>query len=142
VTVTGPSWPARSGLAVTQHAGKLWLFGGRLADDSLTDDLWCSEDGASWTSLDAGHTGAREFATLGSTGASLYVFGGNDAGGASLNDLSVYDGGSWDLDTGPSRWTISRPGFAVWRDAFWFAGGLDGSANSASVWSWYPGPPE
>jgi hypothetical protein len=128
---------------VAKHDSKLWLFGGALADGTVADDLWMSTDGSSWTQMSGGNpfdgVTARQRATLGSLGGSLYLFGGTDAEGVAIDDFNVFDSGTWDLATGPSGWATSRAGFTIWRDAFWFAGGLDGNADSNKVWSWFPG---
>lgn len=139
-----PNWSRRWGAAVAVHQRKLWLFGGRVADGSVTDDLWSSTDGVTWQ-IEASDgmlgdgPGGRQRATLASLGGTtLYLFGGIDATGAPLDDLQLFDGSGWDLGTGPSNWAITRPGFAIWRGAFWFAGGSDGDAASDAVWSWFP----
>ena len=136
-------WKARSGAAAAVHQGKLWLFGGLLSDGSVAGDLWASADGTTWAQqgsggiLDDGPEG-RQRATLASLGATnLYLFGGIGANGAPLDDLQLFDGGGWDLDTGPSNWAISNPGCATWRRALWFAGGSSGKAASDAVWSWF-----
>jgi hypothetical protein len=138
-----PRWKARSGAAVTVHQDKLWLFGGLLGDGSVADDLWASADGTTWTQQGSGGMfddgpGGRQRAALASLGGTtLYLFGGIGATGAPLDDLQLFDGGSWDLGTGPTDWAISSPGCATWRRALWFAGGSDGNAATDAVWSWF-----
>lgn len=139
-----PQWPARAGAAVAVHDGRLWLSGGKLADGSVAGDLWSSDDGATWTAhgtdgpFDSG-PGGRYCATLASLGGrALYLFGGLDANGKVLDDVNQFDGGGWDLGTGPTDWAVAGPGFTVWRGAFWFAGGQDGAATNQAVWSWFP----
>ncbi|HEY4281185.1 MAG TPA: kelch repeat-containing protein [Conexibacter sp.] len=134
-------WTPRAGAAVTVHQDQLWLFGGQSGDGTVTDDLWVSKDGTTWTKRGTAFDGgpdARRRATLASLGGNeLYLFGGIGSRGQPLNDLQIYEGGGWDLGTGPSPWTISDPGFTVWRGALWFAGGTDGGASSGAVWSWF-----
>jgi hypothetical protein len=67
----------------------------------------------------------------------LYLFGGTDANDRPLNDFNAWSDGSWDVMTGPKNWNVSRAGSTVWRQSLWFAGGLNGSAASDAVWSWF-----
>jgi hypothetical protein len=138
-----PRWPPRSGAAVAVHQGRLWLFGGLLGDGTVAADLWASADGTTWSAqgpggrLGGGPVG-RQRATLASLGGKpLYLFGGIGANGEPLNDLQLFRSHGWELGTGPSNWAVTCPGFAVWRGAFWFAGGTDGKAASDAVWSWF-----
>jgi len=143
---SGTRWSPCSGPAVAAFGGKLWLFGGLKADGSLAGDLWNSTDGATWNKVASSDIfgsgpGPRQRATLASPdGTSLYLFGGLGPSRQPLDDLNLLDGSSWDLATGPNGWTVSRSGFAVWQGAFWFAGGLAGSAATDQVWSWYVPP--
>ena len=74
-------WQARDSQGEVAFGGKLWLYGGLLADGSVNGDLWSSADGAAWqkvASVDVlgGGPGARQRAILGSPdGNSLYLFG-------------------------------------------------------------------
>ena len=143
VTDAAP-WSARSGAAVAEHKGSLYLFGGLLADQSLSDELWSSADGAVWSRETGGVRGgsppARQAAALFSLKGKLYLFGGLGAAGGPLADFREYKSPGWGLLSGPSRsWAISNAGVAVWRDALWIAGGYDGGALNANVWSFFPG---
>ena len=143
VTDTAP-WSARSGAAIVEHKGSLYLFGGLLADQSVSDELWSSADGAVWSRETGGIRGgsppARQAAALFSVKGKLYLFGGLGAAGDPLADFREYKSPGWGLLSGPSRsWAINNAGVAIWRDAFWMAGGYDGDALNANVWSFFPG---
>jgi hypothetical protein len=142
VTAAGARWSARSSPAMGVFRDRLWLFGGRPAAGTVAGDLWASDDGMTWTLIDPGDdmnaVPARERACLGALPGGLYLVGGMDASGAPFDDLNVFDGRSWNLDTGPG-WKVTRPGMTQWRGALWFAGGLDGVADSDAVWSFFPG---
>ncbi|HWF76151.1 MAG TPA: hypothetical protein VN694_03150 [Caulobacteraceae bacterium] len=138
------AWSARSAAAVTEHKGSLYLFGGLLADGSVSDELWSSTDGAAWRRESSGSRGggppARQAAALFSLKGALYLFGGLNAAGNPSPDFREYKNPGWGLLSGPSRsWAISNAGVAVWRDALWIAGGYDGGAQNANVWSFFPG---
>lgn len=52
-------------------------------------------DGRQWTQVAAGSPGIRQFPTLSDDGSHLYLFGGADANGQTLNDAWVWQGSSW-----------------------------------------------
>lgn len=136
-------WSPRSNLALAVHDQKLYLFGGLLADGSVSDELWVSADGVAWTKQTTGGRFSaiegRQQAILASIGDSLYLAGGIDAQGNPLNDLNVYSGGSWAVATGPSgNWGVHRAGYAVFHGALWVVGGLDFNANNNTVWAYFP----
>jgi hypothetical protein len=140
--VDAAPWSARSGAAIAEHNGALYLFGGLLADGSVSDDLWTSTDGAAWRRLASrgGAPPARQAAVLFPLQGKLYLFGGVNAAGAPSPDFREYKSPGWGLLSGPSRsWAVSNAGAAVWRDALWIAGGYDGGALNANVWSFFPG---
>lgn len=144
-SVANPApWSARSGAAVAEHQGSLYMFGGLLADQSVSDELWSSADGVTWQRKTSGPHGgsppARQGAALFSLKGKLYLFGGLNAAGVPLPDFRQYKSPGWGLLSGPSSsWAINNAGVAIWRDALWIAGGYNGDALNANVWSFFPG---
>ena len=54
-----PEWHERHGHTTVVHQGKLWLLGGYYTSSSWPNtrylsDVWCSDDGTTWTLVDAG----------------------------------------------------------------------------------------
>ncbi len=66
----------------------------RLNSPTSTPVTW-TFDGRQWTQLAAGQPGVRQFPVFGDDGSHLYLFGGADANGQTLNDTWVWQGSSW-----------------------------------------------
>jgi len=97
-------WAIRSGVdRLVRFAGKLWLIGGGIYDDTLGrtyyNDVW-SFDGTTWTEVLAnGHTQwtGRMFAGSVALGEWLYVIRGYNDSGMLSDTYRSRDGGTWFL---------------------------------------------
>ena len=94
VSVSSPSFSARSSHQVVFHGGSLWLLGGRYAENRL-GDVWRSGNGADWGLVTATAFPGRQGHQAVSYGGSLWVVGGFD-GGNYLGDVwRSADGENW-----------------------------------------------
>lgn len=85
LVTNAPQWGERGGMAVTSHAGKLWLVGGHDEGRSdgnpgrLYNDVWSSSNGADWNPVaNAAQWSPRANAHLLSLDGSLVLIGGEN----------------------------------------------------------------
>ena len=133
-------WGARWGHRVVVFGDKLLLSGGKDAS-GLKNDIWESEDGASWSEVTSEDAPApwRERAShaVAVLNGSLLLLGGEGAGGDFKNDVwKSEDGANWTQLTNTDYWWIDTPEGTVFRDRMWIIGGGRGSLDAVGeVWS-------
>ncbi|MBX3451690.1 MAG: galactose oxidase [Planctomycetaceae bacterium] len=123
------AWPARAYHQAVAFNGKLYVFGGGnyLPEYQVRNDVWCSEDGKTWTQL----TEAAEWPPRIWFGSAVYrdriwVLGGwSNNPARNWNDVwSSTDGKTWEQFKTPTIWK-ERHEHSVYvkDDAIWVAGG-------------------
>lgn len=86
--------PGRGEAKMAALGGKLVLVGGAASTTTL-DDTW-EYDGVAWARRTSATTPLpRSYFSLGSLGARVILFGGQDASGALLDDTWAWDGTAW-----------------------------------------------
>lgn len=139
-------WSPRLASAIVEFQGKMWILGGTenyyFGDQSsLKNDVWCSEDGKTWTEVtdDAGWS-PRAYHQAAVLNDRIYVFGGGNyvPEYQAFNDVwSSADGVTWRRETASASWH-ERLWFssAVYRGHMWVVGGWskEPSKNWGDVW--------
>lgn len=75
----------RSGFQMFVFDSKLWIIGGETTSGVLLNDIWYTEDGATWVKHDTGDFTARRYFSVAVYNSRVYVIGGYD--GISKNDV-------------------------------------------------------
>ena len=88
-TATAP-WGGRSFHSVVVYEGKLWLTGGSPG----ADEVWYSEDGASWFEGEMPAWDGRLAHTSQAFGGKIYLLGGRDTDGNYTKEIWTYESGS------------------------------------------------
>jgi hypothetical protein len=128
---TAAAFGARSGHAVTEHAGQLWLAGGRV-DETPMSDVWVSSDAVEWTRVtdDAGWSPRAEHSLV-SHDDRLWVLGGTTQDPAAATDVwSSADGFAWVRETADGGFDPATNGSLLS-----FAGDLWLLSDSHAWWS-------
>jgi hypothetical protein len=159
---TAVGYPAaREGHSCWHDDGKLYVFGGRGIEGTLSD-LW-SFNGTLWELIsDAGingtgnktQPGARHYAnSWKAANSKVYIQGGRDLAGDDYADFWRYANGKWKrLDKGPKNqlptypalpdeegYPGARSGSATWvsgKDLFLFGGSVQNSSVRGDIWLW------
>ncbi|NAS13157.1 kelch repeat-containing protein [Poritiphilus flavus] len=117
----------------TSHNGKLWLIGG-----GITNQVWNSEDGLTWTNLSA--SAPSEFIERGghssvSFDGRLWIFGGVGTDGLTLEDAWYSsDGVNWteaQIQSGFGR--RADHASIVFNGEIWISGGISGTFGIETV---------
>lgn len=124
-TDTAP-FGGRRGHTSVVHDGKMWVIGGYNSDSGILSDVWCSEDGVSWTvaAWEAPFGGRRSHTSVVYDG-KIWVIGGR--GSKSLNDVWYSENGEdWQAATleapWPERWGHTS---VVFDGKIWVIGGYN-----------------
>jgi hypothetical protein len=116
-------WSRRSGHTAVVLDGRIWLMG----DVCISGDVWCSQDGVSWTEVTGSPSWlARRWHSSLAHGGRIWLFGGD--AGSSKNDVwySV-DGASWTEATDSAGWSPRYSHTSVvFGDSMWVLGGAEG----------------
>jgi len=135
-------WPARYEHTCVAHEGRLWVMGGYSYSDGeyrLFNDVWCSEDGTSWTAV----TPSADWAARGELTSVIYNGEIWIVGSSMLppSDSGVWhssDGASW--TEAPGRiWSVRWSHSSVVHDGqMWVLGGDGGHGiwSSPDGWNW------
>ncbi len=142
----GAAWSPRCAAAVISFKGKMWILGGTSeyyygGDASLLNDVWCSQDGESWTLMtDSAGWSPRAYHQAAVLNDKIYIMGGGnyDPEHWCYNDVwSSSDGITWELETEHAPWH-KRIWFSsvTYRDHIWVLGGWSGNPykNWDDVW--------
>lgn len=134
---------------------KLWLLGGHLPGvgfsfDDVTNKVWSSTDGATWT-VSTPATAAERWTKRERIGSvvfknKLWVIGGNaypafgntNSPGTAYNDVwSSADGTTWTQATAAAPFNArTNPAVFVYKDKIWVAGGMDnGKTYLNDIWN-------
>ncbi len=132
-------WSKRRDAQVVVFDGRLWIMGGGHwnPENIPRNDVWCSEDGVSWTQVtaEAAWTPRMWFSLVAYRGR-MWVFGGWSRANGNFNDVwYTKDGKDWTELKSDVIWTRRHAQSAyVFRDRIWLAGGHAEPLNS-EVWS-------
>ncbi len=133
-------WSSRWGHGVEVHAGKIWILGGNsqnYTSSSLTNDVWFSTDGVTWTCATQ-HAGwsSRVYHAVAVFANKMWVLGGGDAAGRLSNDIwCSLDGVDW-TEVQPSAEWPGRIGHKAvsFLDKLWVIGGTQQEGSMNDVW--------
>lgn len=134
---------------------KLWIIGGHrpgvgFSFDDVTNKVWSSSDGTSWTASEptvaSDRWSKRERVGTVVFKNKLWVIGGNsypsfgntNAPGTSYNDVwSSADGTTWTVANANAAFNArTNPAVFVYKDKMWIAGGKDNGGNYLNdVWN-------
>lgn len=142
-----PGIEGQGGCGFAVHRNKMWIVGGYgyypcdlpfylCNDKKWQNDCWYSADGASWTlASDSIAIGPREQHALFSLGDKLWVIGGKDAAGNSMNSVWFSaDGRRWAELAFPSSYPPrSGTTYLVFENKVWVIGGIS-DTNLNDVW--------
>jgi hypothetical protein len=145
--VTGKAgWGPRLAAAAVVFQGKMWILGGTEDyyfgnEQSLKNDVWCSEDGEHWRLVVANADWpARAYHQAVVLNDRIYLMGGGNyvPDYRARNDVwSSADGVSWQRETSQAEWS-PRLWFSAltYRDHMWVLGGWSNnpSQNWGDVW--------
>jgi len=128
------AFAARAGFATAAHSGRLWVFGGALADDSNVNDVWSSVDGITWTeeTASAAFT-ARNGHTVTVLNNEFLLIGG--VAGAAYNDevWRSANGRDWTLVAAGPRFSMrNRHAAVAHNNRIWVIGGSNGPYPTAA----------
>ena len=124
----------RYGHAALAFNQKLWVMGGTGTGGKL-NDVWTSEDGATWTSQGNANWPIRTDHTATVLEGQMWVMGGTGTSGSLLNDVwrSSADGTSWtSMPTSPTWSARTGHHAAVFEQALWVVEGDNGSMGSSN----------
>ena len=151
----GDSIPHAESSAVIDFNNKLWLLGGHIpgvgfAFDDVTNKVWSSTDGISWTASTPANAADRwsKRERIGAVvfNGKLWVIGGNpyppfgntNSPGAPIKDVwSSSDGTSWtQVNAAPPFVARTNPAVFVYKNKIWVVGGMDASKNYLNdIWN-------
>jgi Kelch motif len=122
--------PARSGHAMVEFNGRLWLFGGYSGSwGTCKNDVWSSADGITWTCVtDSASFSPRIYHSASVFAGRMFVIGGR-TGTSHANDIwSSVDGVTWEKSSDSISFS-ARCGHSsmVFKNKLWIIGGLDDS---------------
>jgi hypothetical protein len=133
-------WSPRAYHQAVVHAGKMWVFGGGnyVPEYHAVNDVWCSEDGATWTEVTAkADWSPRLWFSAVTYRDHMWVLGGW-SNNPSKNWGDVWhskDGKTWRQFKTATCWKERHEHSAfVFRDRIWVAGG-HATPLSSEVWS-------
>lgn len=136
-----PQWSARSGHVVLVFEDALWIFGGRThieGNESIrkrANDIWRSEDGATWEFMgEAPWYGRNRHAGIVFNNR-VWIMAGTGPDGY-LNDVwSSPNGVDWVLETSAAPWQPRfSPSLVEWDGRLWLIGG-GGYPDTNDIWS-------
>jgi hypothetical protein len=134
------AWQARSGHASVVFNGQMWILGGSPnGSNSVTNDVWSSNNGIDWTQVTAAAPwSARAYHQVLEFDGDMWVIGGWD--GVSVpRATDVWfssNGASWSQATAAAPWTGRNFfGAVVHGGKLWIMGGYSGTAPMNDVWS-------
>ncbi|MDA0576520.1 MAG: hypothetical protein O3B24_00300 [Verrucomicrobia bacterium] len=136
VAVTNAPWGGRSGMAVVQHDGKVWLMGGRGASGQM-NDVWSSSDGVDWVQVTAAAPWLSRWGhTCLSYDGTLWLMSGLRVPVQRLNDVwSSSDGEHWHQATTAPWNGRDSVGALVYDNFMWVMGGQVGTLLSQNdIW--------
>ncbi len=151
----GDSVPRAEHPALISFNNKLWILGGHrpgvgFAFDDVTNGVWSSSDGLSWTvskpAVATDRWSKRERISTVVFNNKLWVIGGNgypafgntNSPSAAYNDVwSSSDGTTWTIATAnPGYIARTNPAVFVYKNKIWVAGGKDNGGNLLNdVWN-------
>ena len=123
-------WEGRSTHGSLVFQDKMWLIGGRTANEAHIAEVWSSTDGYNWTEVNpsAAFGARREFVSMVHDG-KMWVLGGDaaDVSGGLTNDVWYSsDGDSWHEATEAASWHA--------RDYFGGVAFASGATGSDEMW--------
>ncbi len=135
-----PGWSPRAYHQAVVHAGKIWIFGGGnyVPEYHARNDVWCSNDGVTWTEVTAkAPWSARLWFSAVTYRDRMWVLGGW-SNNPSKNWGDVWhskDGKNWQELKSSVCWKARHEHSAfVFQDKIWIAGG-HAQPLSSEVWS-------
>lgn len=152
----GDSIPmAEHGKLVTGFNNKMWVLGGLIPGSgfnfsAVTNKVWSSSDGASWTvsapanAVDRWSIRERINAVVFNNklwvigGSGYPTFGNTNVNGVAYNDVwNTTDGNTWTKVTDAAAFLPrSNPSVFVYKDKIWLIGGIDNGKNYLNdVWT-------
>jgi len=140
--LAGAHWAARWNHASAVFKGRMYVIGGSSTPTSVTDEVWCSLDGVTWTQTLAPPWPDRANHSIVVASGNMWIIGGENASGT-LNDVwFTSDGLNWTEATANADWTPrSGHSSAVFLGKIWNLGGLDGGSIPLDE-VWYSSPLE
>ncbi|MRG43793.1 hypothetical protein GFS24_01640 [Chitinophaga sp. SYP-B3965] len=143
------------GKLVTGFKNKIWLLGGLLPGSgftfsAVTNKVWSSSDGLTWTAsspaVATDRWSARERINAVVFKEKLWVIGGNgypsfgnaNSYGTAFNDVwNTEDGNAWTQITAAAQFPPRRnPAVFVYKEKIWVVGGLDnGNVYKNDIWN-------
>jgi len=154
-TVRDAPFEDRYGSAVAVYAGKLWLCGGAVHKESdppekhykaftTYNDVWCSEDGASWTRvIEHAPWAQRQWFVAREYDGKLWIFGGfsNRESKNFAESWTTTDGVSWEQVPSEQIWSPRHePTIYVYKDTLYLAAGNSWPLTN-DVWKYVPPKP-
>ena len=123
-------WEGRSTHGSLVFQDKMWLIGGRTANEAHIAEVWSSTDGYNWTEVNpsAAFGARREFVSMVHDG-KMWVLGGDaaDVSGGLTNDVWYSsDGATWHEATPAASWHV--------RDYFGGVAFASGATGSDEMW--------
>lgn len=144
---TGAAWSGRSMFGAVVFNNKMWVLGGMSSGGSPVANVYCSNDGTTWSDSTCGTASAPWGAEYGLSAVvfnnKIYVIGGNN-GSSTLNDVwSSSDGTNWTEVTAGSCSTACANSFParsnaqvfVFGNKLYIMGGFSGATYYDDVWS-------
>ncbi|MBS9462251.1 hypothetical protein KIM67_07500 [Flagellimonas sp. 389] len=125
--------------------GKLWVIGGFSNNEGNLNDVWYSEDGATWTqATDAAAFNGRSGHTSVTFDNKLWVIGGSGNDGTEFNDVWYSGNGSnWTQATGAAPFDARSLHTSVTFDGkLWVIGGYNDDSGNELNDVWYSGDGE
>lgn len=140
-TVAAP-WHTRDRPVLMAFAQQLWFMAG--GTSASTNDIYASLDGASWKTVTTNapwslrsYAGGVVFA--GAAPERMWLMGGADKSGTSLNDIwatTKPDGTAWERVSSGAQWAgRSRFGCTSYQGRIWVIGGWNGNSGYNDVWN-------
>jgi hypothetical protein len=133
------AWTPRVNFTLVAANNGMYLYGGELADTSLSDEVWFSTDGSAWTMLTSAATGTTRFlnAMLFFQN-KLWIIGGyaDAAGTTTINDVcSSPDGQTWTVTAPVFPTGKAIMAYTIYDNKMWLIGGDAGGTLVSDVWS-------
>jgi len=133
------AWPKRAHAQAVVFDNRIWIMGGGLWNPQhiVFNDVWCSEDGVSWTQVtEAASWNPRLWFSSVVYRDRIWVFGGWSNDNGNFGDVwHTTDGKRWtELKSGTCWKNRHAQSAYVFQDKIWLAGGHAEPLNS-EVWS-------
>ncbi len=136
--VTFAPWGGRSGHAVTEFNGNLYLLGGSASSGTYFNDVWVSPHGTDWTSLGNAPWPARREHTAFVWNSRLWVVSGVGPDGLLGDVWFTSNGTDWHQETYAEPLSPRRGAAAcIFGNSVWLTGGYNNGALD-EIWTSNP----